>query len=282
MIAMLWGPEGTCKTTIGLSFPKPLFFMELDIGGFERAIWRVQEQQPDIRVLEVPAGFDITTIDWDEWDIVSKPYPLPVQIEKLVGAQKSNITVKFPKRIVGYKEIWEALVTDFVYVCQTPAVKSMQPDSATKMWEICHRSHLQDKQEIQLAQGVKETDNRFRERLQPVEFPNEKMHGLIYTAKSFGKHLILTHYPTDEYADKITEKGKESYKTGKIIPDGFKHTKQDATVIIWTYLDGNMPRAKIGDKCALPGIGTQGIGLELPDNSYEGLMQIGKMLRGED
>jgi len=269
---------------MGLSFPKPLFHMELDIGGFDRAAWRLPE---DTKILRLESGQPITGIDWTTWDIVTKPYPIPVQIERLIGAQQSGVTIRFPRRMVGYKPLWEQIVVDFVGACQVPVLKSIMTDSATKGWEICHRTVLQDKQDIQLASGVKETDPKFRERLQPVEYPNEKMHSVIYTAKSFGKNLILIHYPADEYKEKVTERGVESYTTGGILPDGFKKTKEAANVIIWTYLDrDNTPRAKIDDnplakKCSLPGIGVTGIGLELPSPSYQGLMELQAMMKGD-
>ena len=40
MIAGIWGEDKSCKTTLALTFPKPLIFMEFDIGGFQRAIYR--------------------------------------------------------------------------------------------------------------------------------------------------------------------------------------------------------------------------------------------------
>lgn len=269
---------------MALTFPKPLFHMELDIGGFERAAWRLP---PETRILQLDAEQSLKDIQWDEWDVVTKPYPIPLQLERLIGAQQQGVTIRFPRRMVGYKPLWEKIVVDFVDAVQSPAVKTIVTDSATKEWEICHRSVLQDKQDIQLVSGkIKESDSNFRERLQPVEYPNEKMHSVIYTAKSFGKNLVLIHYPADEYKEKVTDRGVESYTTGNKIPDGFKKTREAATVVIWTYLDKeNIPRAKIDDnpltkKCSIAGMGVRAIGLELPEPSYQGLMDLQEMLQG--
>lgn len=282
MIISVWGKEGSGKSSLGLSFPKPLLHMELDLGGFERAAWRLPEGTR-VRYCEVKE--DLKSIDWSEWDIVTKPYPVPIQMDKLLGAQQvqqqgGKVTVRFPRRVVGYKELWEEIVTDFVTVCQVAAVKSIMTDSATVLWTVCHQGHLQDKQEIQLAQGMKETDDKFREKLQPVEFPNDKMRSLIYTAKSFGKNLIMTHYEGDVYANKVTEKGVESYKTGQVVPDGFKHTTEIDDIVISTYVEQNQPRAKVTIKCGLPGMGMTAVGLELPEATYQGLIELQQTLRG--
>ena len=43
MIISLWGVEGCGKSSTGLSFPKPMFHLDLDLGGFERAVWRLED-----------------------------------------------------------------------------------------------------------------------------------------------------------------------------------------------------------------------------------------------
>jgi len=284
MIVSAWGKEGSGKSTFGLTYPYPLFHQELDLGGFERAIWRIERDNPALRVKRCNVKESISDIDWGKWDIVTKPYPVPIQMDKLIGAQEikqgNTITIRFPRRVIGYKELWEEIIVDFVAVCQVPVLKSIMPDSATQLWTICHQGHLQDKQEIQLSTGMKENDSKFREKLQPVEFPNEKMRSLIYTAKSFGKHLIMTHYEGDVYANKVTDKGVESYKTGELVPDGFKHTTEIDDIVIFTYVEQNQPRAKVTIKCGLPGMGMTAVGLELPSPSYQGLMELQEMLRG--
>ena len=44
MIIGAWGEDKCCKTTFALTFPKPMVFMEFDIGGFDRAIYRFQNE----------------------------------------------------------------------------------------------------------------------------------------------------------------------------------------------------------------------------------------------
>uniref|UniRef100_A0A6M3JLX2 Uncharacterized protein n=1 Tax=viral metagenome TaxID=1070528 RepID=A0A6M3JLX2_9ZZZZ len=303
MIASLWGVEGSGKSSTGLSFPKPLFHLELDIGGFERAVWRVEEVAKKagtpLRIKVCGVKEDVSQIDWSKWDIVSKPYVTPIQLEKLMGIQQqAGVSVRFPREIRGVKETWQELVSDMVTVGQVPLVRTIMQDSATQAWWICHTGFLQEKQEIQIANKMKTTDPLFREKLQPVEFPNNRMRDLIYAIGSMGKHLVMTHYPKDIYANKVTDKGIESYATGEVTPDGFKHTVTLDDLVLWCYAEVDkrkeilkgvpnpdynkpVPRTRISLKCGLRGLGMKAVGLELPTPDYAGLMELQSMMGGE-
>ncbi len=302
MIASAWGLEGSGKSTFGLTFPKPLFHLDLDLGGFDRAVWRLEQEAEKsgtpLRIRRCEPKEDLSKLNWADYDIVTKPYPVPVQLEKLMGVQQQGVSVRFPRKVIGIKELWQETVMDIVHACQSPAVKTIMPDSATQHWWVCHTSLLQEKQEIQLSTGVKETDPKFREKLQPVEFPNDRMTTIVYTCRSFGKNLIMTHYPKDIYAEKLVGEAIQSYKTGNVEPDGFKHTVKLDDIVIWCYTEVDkrreiikgvanedynkpVPRATISLKCGLPGMGMKSVGLDLPAPSYDGLMELQSMMRGE-
>lgn len=303
MIASLWGIEGSGKSSVGLSYPKPLFHLDLDLGGFDRAIWRLEqlaeEANAPLNIKRCEPGEDITKLDWDEWDIVSKPYLAPIQMEKLMGIQqKPGVTVRFPRKVEGIKELWQEIIVDIVSICRAPVTKTIMPDSATQLWWICHTGFLQERQEIAIAKGVKPEDDNFPGQLIARDFPNNRMRDLVYTVRSFGKHLIMTHYPKDVYANRVTDKGIESYATGEITPDGFRHTVTLDDVVIWCYVEPDKrreivkgvpnpdynkptPRAQISLKCGLSGMGMKAVGLELPEPSYDGLMELQSMVRGE-
>ena len=274
MILAIWGPEKSWKTTMALTFPRPLVHFDLDVGGFDRAIWRID----------------------DTSGIESKPYPTPIQIEKLLGQTKDGVSIRFPKKIFGIKEVWQQIVVDFVNAATREDVKSIVVDSATQLWSICHRGYLQEVQERQVykflhdSNGVRirgrEEDefppNEFRERLRSLEYgdPNERMRSLIYTARSYRKHLVLTHYPRDVYAEKPTDRGIESYKTGDIEPDGFRDTQKLVDIVIWTGVDSSgQGQAKI-TRCGLEGLGTTAVGLTV-DPSYEGIIRLRESMKGE-
>ena len=289
-IIAICGDEGTGKSTMALSYPKPLFHMDLDVGGFRRAAWRLE----GLRIKVLNADEELESIDWAEYDIVSKPYPKPIQMGKLLG-QKIDVSTRnliIPKKVEGMKELWQKIIIDFVKVCQTPEVRGINPDSATMLHNICHNSHLEELQERQLARWKKDhpqtpfNENDYREKLQPVEYGPafDRMRAVFHTARSYGKNLILTHYPTDEYGPMPDKDGnmKES-KTGIKILDGFKETVRLSDLVVWTRINEStkngvttrLPYAKI-TKCGIAGMGLSVIGLEIPA-TYEGIINLRNM-----
>jgi hypothetical protein len=273
-IVAICGDEGTGKTTMALTFPKPLRHFDIDVGGYRRAAWRL-------------AG----------GDVVSSSYPKPIQIEKLKGQTGTPSTrVVIPKKVEGMKELWQQVVQDFVDACTDAKVTTIVIDSATLLWNICHQSHLQELQERQLMQWKSRNQNRpfdendYRERLQPVEYgpANDKMRTILHTARSYQKNLVLTHYPTDEYGTVPDGKGNMvEGKTGLKIMDGFKETVKLADLVVWLSIkevvEGGVkkkyPTAKI-TKCGIEGMGLDAVGLEIPA-TFEGLVTLQRMLRGE-
>jgi len=282
-IIAICGDEGTCKTTMALTFPKPLHHFDIDVGGFRRAAWRLSTE-----------------------GIVSKGYPKPIQMEKLLGqvgtpsAQVGtpSTRVSIPKKVTGMKELWQQIVQDFVNACMDKEVKTLVIDSNTLLWNICHNSHLQELQERQLikwkndpkTKNIPFDENEYRERLQPPEYgpANDKMRTILHTARSFQKNLVLTHYPTDEYGAIPDSKGNiVEGKTGIKILDGFKETVKLVDMVMWLSIKETVeqgkkikhPIAKI-TKCGLEGMGLDATGLEIP-STYEGIMNLQRMMKGE-
>lgn len=275
VIAAICGEEGTGKTTMALTFPKPLRHFDVDVGGYRRAIWRLSAE-----------------------GIESKGYPKPIQIDKLMGARtdpSASTRVLIPKKVEGMKELWQLIVQDFVDACMDTEVKTVVIDSATMLWGVCHNSHLQELQERQLAKhktanrNTPFNENDYRERLLPIEYgpANDRMRTILHTARSYSKNLILTHYPTDEYGTIPDGKGGMiEGKTGKTILDGFKETKKLVDLVVWcsikeTVKEGvaeKQPVCKI-TKCGLEGAGLAAVGLEIPA-TYEGIVNIVELLKG--
>lgn len=277
-IVAICGPEGSTKSTMALSFPKPLFHFDVDVGGFRRASWRLSKE-------------DLAAIE-------SKSYPKPIDVEKLKGDLGTPTTrIIIPKRVTGMKELWQLFAQDFVNACMKPEIQTLVVDSATQLWNICHKSHLQELQDRQLAQhlrlkkNVPYDENDYRERLQPIEYgpANDKMRTVLHTARSFSKNLILTHYPTDEYGAIPQKDGTVAEgKTGKEIMDGFKETEKLSDLVMWlsvkeSITEGKkikMPIARI-TKCGLEGMGLDAVGMEVPA-SYEGIVNLQRLMRGEE
>ena len=272
-IVAICGDEGTGKTTMALTFPKPLRHFDVDVGGYRRAAWRLQTE-----------------------GIESKGYPRPIQVDKLMGVQGSPTTrISIPKKVEGMKELWQLVVEDFVAACMDTSMATVVIDSATLLWQICHNSHLQELQERQLALHKKKSpnipfdENEYRERLQPIEYgpANDRMRTILHTARSFQKNLVLVHYPTDEYGTIPDSKGiMVEGKTGVIILDGFKETKKLVDLVVWTSIKETInagvstkqPIAKI-TKCGLEGAGLAAVGLEIPA-TFEGIVNLVNLLKG--
>jgi len=274
-IVAVCGDEGTGKTTMALTFPKPIRHFDTDVGGYRRAAWR---------------------LDMD--GIVSKSYPKPIQVEKMLGQMGSPSTrVIVPKKVEGMKELWQRIVQDFVDACMDDEIRTIVIDSATALWNICHQSHLQELQERQVAQWKTRNprtpfdENEFREKLMPIEYgpANEKMRSVLHTTRSYQKNLVLTHYPADEYGTIPDSKGNMvEGKTGRQVLDGFKETVKLSDLVVWVSVKETMtaglkekqPVAKIA-KCGLEGMGLGAVGLEVPA-SYEAVVNLQRMMRGEE
>lgn len=298
-VTAIVGEEGSCKTTMALSFPKPMFHMELDMDGFQRAAWRFLKENPELKVKRCERNEDLTQIDFSKYDLITKPYPKPLQVNKLKGALTGETVPsarKFqqPKRVEGMKELWQTIINDFVYAVQQP-IASIVTDSATKLWNIAHNARLQELQDIQEYKWKKDHPNtpmpedEYRERLQPIEYgqPNDRMTTFMDTGKSFRKDIVLTHYPTDEYG--MVSDGKGGLvegRTGKQVIDGFKHTAKECSLIVWTevkeVVQGNkktkLPIARI-TKCGIEGMGLDAVGREITA-SFDGIISLRNMMRG--
>ena len=301
-VTAIVGEEGTCKTTMALSFPKPMYHFELDMDGFGRASWWLKKEYPELRIKRCERDEDIAQIDFTQYDIITKPYPKPLQVSKLKGlltGSGSPSARKFqqPKKVEGMKELWQVIVTDFVHAGQQP-IASIVFDSSTKLWNIAHNARLQELQEIQeykwRADGktskIPFPEDEYRERLQPIEYgqPNDRMTTLMDTGKSFRKNLVLTHYPTDEYGMVSDGKGgMQEGKTGKLVIDGFKHTAKECSLIVWTEIKESIgkggvkvkqPIARI-TKCGIEGMGLDAVGKEITA-SFDGIISLRNLMRG--
>ena len=294
------GDEGSCKSSMALTWPKPLYHFEFDIGGFDRAIWRFEK---DFKVLRLNADADIPADCCDKYDIISKPYPVPLDIIKLMGqitdGKKTDkkFTVRFPKRVEGMKELWQAFVTDFVQVVQISKLASIIFDTSTLHYNVSHKTVLQEAQERQIYNWLANSqtakmpfdENSFRERLQPTEygFAYDKLRTVYQTAQAYRKNTVSVHYPTDEYIQTSDANGKsESAKSGIKVPDGWKELNKIASLIVWTSVKetfmGNqkfrMPMCKI-TKCGISGMGLDALGQELTA-SFDAIIEKRNQMRG--
>ena len=279
-IVAICGEEGTCKTTMALTFPKPLSHLDVDMGGYARAAWR---------------------LDVSEVESHSFPKPLTdADIAKMKGitTNVSTRTVAIPKKIEGMKDLWQLTIDQIVKDALNTEIKTIVIDSATMHYKIGCDAYLQELQEKQLSKWRNDPrtknapfdENDYREKLQPVEYGNvySRLQAIYHTCRSYHKNLILVHYPTDEYGAVPDGKGNITEgKTGKIIMDGYKDTSKFADLILWLSIKETItagvkekhPVAKI-TKCGLAGMGLNAVGLEVPA-TYEGIINLQRLMKGE-
>jgi hypothetical protein len=300
-VTSIVGEEGSCKSSMALTWPKPLFHFEFDVGGFDRAIWRFEKE---FKVLRLKMEDNIPVDCFEKYDIVTKPYPVPLDVTKLMGQitegkrTEAKFTVRFPKKVEGMKELWQSIVTDFVPLVQMKKLKSIIFDTSTMHYNIAHKTILQELQERQLynhksdAQRSKYPfdENSFRERLQPTEygFAYDKLRQVYQTASAYRKNTVSVHYPTDEYIKNPDQASIEKdIKSGNKKPDGWQELNKLADLIAWTMvkevsMNGQklkLPMCKI-TKCGIAGMGLDAVGKELTA-SFESIIQERDRMRGD-
>lgn len=261
MIFGLWGEDKTCKTTLALTFPKPLIFMEFDIGGFQRAIYRFNG-------------------DYQAGLIRYEAYPLPMTFGKFDPAK---LEVRPSKLVVGMKELFYEWASNYIKHLQDPEVKSIVIDTATLHKTITDDAYLQELQEKQLplrVDGMGSDGKPIRTQLLQIEYkePNTRTRGILYQAKANNKHLVLVHHARDEYKPMPQRDGTiATSATGKRERAGFSTLGDSADVIVHTYWDSkvNKPFCKV----ELAEVKTlEGMVFEEP--SYEKIRQTINMMKG--
>ena len=297
------GEEGTGKTSMAVSFPRKVIHFDIDVGGFKRVAWRIPD---DVKIIVLGSNDKFEDVKPADFDILSKAYPKEIlNVDKLLGQKAvGDITsrgfkVELPKKVVGMRELWHKFVYDFVVAAQWPEVNTMILDSATLLWNIVHKCHLQELQEKQVYAWNKEhantpfNENEYRERLQPIEYgpANDKMREVFQTARAFNKNLVLTHYPTDVYGPMPDgHGGMEDKKTGQVTLDGFKETAKLMDVVVWTSIQTSTRDKKGGGKetykfpvatfhkAGIAGMGINAVGEEI-NATYEAILSLRNLMR---
>jgi len=259
MIMGLWGEDKSCKTTLALTFPKPLVVMELDIGGFKRAIYRFQKE-------------------YDEGLIKYEAYPLPFPIGLL---DPTKLTTRPSKIIVGIKELFYKFAVSFLNHLNDDTA-TIVVDTGTLLYEMTCTAYLQEKQEIQLDTNgnLLPGEKSLRVSLTPIEYrePYIRMRGFIYHAKTKEKHLVLTHHATDEYGPVLQKDGGiAEARTGKRKRHGWEQLGDSADVIAQTYWDSKdkAPYCKI-ELAEVKGLE----GMIFKEPTFDKINQTIKMLKG--
>jgi hypothetical protein len=217
IIFSLFGEDKSAKSTLALSFPRPLVYLELDIGGFQRACRNL----PHLPIK-----------DWfDKGEIKVEPYVIPFQIGQLDAI---NSTVRSSKIVVGMKELFYKLAGSFIQHTQDNTATIVV--DGTLLYELTCQGFLQEKQEQQIdSKGNVLPGEKLRVSLLPLEYrePYTRMRGFIYNAKASGKNVVLMHHATDEYAPMPQRDGSVvEGRTGKRVRHGWQQLGDSADVMV--------------------------------------------------
>lgn len=280
-IVALCGEEGTCKTTMALTFPKPLSHLDVDVGGYARAAWRLDVSQAESHSFPKPLT---------EADIAK------MKGQAIANPKASTRSLGVPKKIEGMKELWQNIIDQIVKDALNQEVRTIVIDSATMHYKIGCDAYLQELQEKQLykhktnsqTRNIPFDENNFREKLQPVEYGNvyDRLQRVYHTCRSYRKNLVLVHYPTDEYGTIPDGRGGlVDGKTGKVIMDGYKDTAKFADIVMWLSVKSQMKEGKEDKfpvakftKCGVEGMGLRAVGMEVPA-SYEGIINLKNLMQ---
>ena len=269
MIFGLWGSDKSCKTTLALTFPKPLAYQELDIGGFRRATAN------DTRygfMKAIQDGSIITKHGGSELK-----YIMPYQVGEVDLIKR---TVRPSKVVVGIKELWYKWLIHYITLLEDKAIATIVVDTATLLWEVCSTGYLQEKQEVQLdGRGNVSAGERLRTSLLPIEYrePNIRMRGVIYQAKAHEKNLVLTHHARDEYAAMMVKGDLVESKTGKKERSGWAPLGDGADIIVHaTWNEKKRLPTCIVELAEVKAME----GLEIEEPTYEKIQSMLDMLRG--
>jgi len=251
IVIAIAGEDKSTKTSVGLTFPKPLAVLETDINTVSRAIHRFQGQ--DIKVYQFP-----TPVGWD----------------------------KVTERDI--KSVWINFLTEYKKQLENVAIQAIQIDTSTKLWWICCNAYLQELNEKAKIQG-KPPRERLQE-IEYGE-PNNRMASVIYAARAYKKNLILIHHMRGVYQMVMTDNGMKSVEIpGKREMDGFKYTESLVDLEIRVAVkdlptkDSNgqtiFIKKPIGE-ISLSGLALEMVGQELVEPTYEKLCKIIGMWRSD-
>ena len=260
MIYGVWGKVKSTKSTLGLTFPKPMAYLEFDIGGYERAA----------RYLTKQGKLDADQVD-------HKLYPMPMQ----EGATRGiKVDPKVP--LSGYAELYYQFLKDFEAACHDPKVATITVDTGSQYYELVRLAYLQELQEKQLEgwKSAKKDTGELRTSLQAIEYaePYARMRSQVYLAKGSGKELVMVNHAKDVYVQQVNDKGKlESVQNGDIVQGGWAKYHEECDIVIHTWVEMTptecIPHAKI-DPTVPCGHMLELTGVNLPEPSYDGLMQL--------
>ncbi len=209
-VTTLWGPPGSTKSSIALTYPTTIAFYDFEYGG-ERA-WQFKKMV-------------------EEGSVVIRRFSPP-----------SKSLIVRETKMEGYLETWDQFVSQFEKDCADPEIFTIVLDTGTVVWALCRDAYLEQIQ--------KTSPNRVQLIQIEYGEPNRRMDGLYTLAKSYQKDLVVTHHESDEYVPMLDGQGRamldqngvqKSMITGNKLPEGFRHSLGLSDWAIQTKMVDNKP-----------------------------------------
>lgn len=245
----IFGPKYTAKSSMALTWPKPLAYYDLEKGGIRAWGWNALVMKGDV----LPRNIDI---------------PMRSLLKRY-------------QMMRGYIDAWSQFVDLLEADLQNPLIQTVVIDTGSRMRQLIVDAFLEERQKDNPS---KKTLDRI-EYAQPNRRTEDVMDA---PAKRAGKHLVVVYHEADEYAPVIGPDGvpvrddRGAVKqdiTGRMRPDGYSNAESDSDWIIYTSMGKDakgkpQPRAEIL-KCPY---GLDIIGMKFDWISYEKIVSMLKMM----
>lgn len=192
-VAMLYGPQGSLKSSMAITWPKNIVYFDFDLGH-QRA-WQIDGM-----------------INSGVVDIRKMPLP------------ERSLTTRYTK-LDGYLDMWKEFTESIWSACEDPEVSTIIIDTLTNQWRLCCDAYLEEIQKV--------NPNRKQLLQIEYGEPNTRQRSLFDAIKTHNKWLVICMHETDEYAPilmngrpVINDDGTQrTMQTGAKVPDGFRYSR---------------------------------------------------------
>jgi hypothetical protein len=195
---------------------------------------------------------------------------------------------------MGMKELYYKFLAHYLLLLKDPEIGSIMVDTTTILRSLCSDAYLQELQEAKMDDhGNLRPGEKLRTQLQEIEYrePNSRMNSLIMQAKAYKKDLILIHHADDEYANTLVNGQYVKAPTGKRIRKGWRPLVNLVDMVVKSYSKiesvPNPDKPGESKKVYMPyclielAAPPTLIGMELREPTFELLVNLRKMARGE-
>jgi|TARA_Y100000310_G_scaffold343910_1_gene453852 hypothetical protein len=191
-IATIYGPPGTLKTSIAMTWPGKVDIYDFDLGA-QRG-WRVKEF--------TESGH--------------------VKISRMLLPAKS-ITTRH-QQLEGFMRAWQDFLTKFMASCEDEEVSAISVDTSTMLWSFIQDSYLEELQQVKFRKQLtqfefREPNGRMRALFNAVR-AHDKWLILIHHEADEYLPVTMNGRPVLD-----GDGNQKTTVTGAKVPDGFKHTR---------------------------------------------------------